>query len=68
VEIKALKKRIIPKFDIIHINNPYEIGKILAGVSLEHCLGTLPISWSVPAARPRLGQFSCPKPSGKFEN
>jgi|GEM_PF-1478279 len=38
------------------------------GADIEDELGTLPMSRSVPAAKPRSGQFSCPKPGGKFEN
>lgn len=52
--------------NLCSIINGYK-GKLFLTVSVEDDLGTLPISYSAPAARPRLGHFSLSEAQSKFE-
>jgi hypothetical protein len=42
-------------------------GKLFFAASIRGRSGTLPMNWSVPAARLRLGHFSLSEAQGKFE-
>jgi hypothetical protein len=44
-----------------------DLGKLFLAANIRGRLGTLPMNWSVPAARPRLGHFSLPEGQAKFE-
>jgi len=43
------------------------MGKLFLAANMRGRLGILPMSWSVPAARPRLGHFSLSEGQAKFE-
>jgi hypothetical protein len=44
-----------------------DLGKLFLTANIRGRLGTLPMNWSVPAARPRLGHFSLSEGQAKFE-
>jgi hypothetical protein len=44
-----------------------DLGKLFLSANVRGHLGTLPMNWSVTAARPRLGHFSLSEGQAKFE-
>jgi hypothetical protein len=44
-----------------------DLGKLFLAANIRGRLGTMPMSWSVPAARPRLDHFSLSEGQAKFE-
>jgi hypothetical protein len=69
--LKDLIHKVAKEYDVGYSNLQstikYAQGKLFLAANIRGRLGTMPVNWSVSAARPRLDHFSLSEAQSEFE-